>query len=81
MPLRNFYGVSDVKVNRFVEENEAVKESLGKYRRRTAEENSYDLCRFLKWFRVAKDLGFSARATRCPPKNFPCPACAHIHKI
>lgn len=62
MPLRSHYGVNQVEVDRFVEENEAVKEWLGKYMVRTAAENSYKLCRFLKWLKAVKGMRARARA-------------------
>lgn len=61
MPLRSHYGVNQVEVDRFVEENEAVKEWLGKYMVRTAAENSYKLCRFLKWLKAVKGQKFSPK--------------------
>jgi len=61
MPFHTVYGVSDSEVSRFVEDNEAVDEWLGKYRGRTIHENSYKLCRFFKWLRIIKDQNFSPK--------------------
>jgi hypothetical protein len=56
MPFQPYYGLSDGEIQRFVEENEVVKEWLGKYRGRTIHETSYELCRFFKWLRIIKDV-------------------------
>lgn len=61
MPYNTVYGVSDDEVNSFIQDNEAVREWLGKYRGRTVGKNSHKLCRFFKWLRVVKDHDVSPK--------------------
>ncbi|UCD26815.1 MAG: hypothetical protein JSV75_01450, partial [Candidatus Bathyarchaeota archaeon] len=62
MPFRVPYGVSKVEVSRFVEENEAVKEWLAKFKTaRSIRENSHKICRFFKWLKVVKDVDLSPK--------------------
>lgn len=61
MPLRRVYGVSKAEVSSFVEENEAVKDWLGKFGGRSVYEKSHMLCRYFKWLKIVKNVDVSPK--------------------
>ena len=58
MPFRTAYGTSKVEVAKFVEENQIVKEWLGRF---GDNRNAYKLCRFFKWLRIVKGVELSPK--------------------
>ena len=61
MPFRTEYGVSRDLVERFVEENEVVREWVARFSGENVYASAYKLCRFFKWLKMERGVELSPK--------------------